>query len=67
MCGCRSYFHGRIVQLLQDDIFVKSHGLVALMLPGKPLPTSAPSPPTSTLLSGLSCRHSCRGVGSQHA
>ena len=49
------------------DVLVESHGRVVFLFAGQTLPNSSPSPPTSTLLSGLSCRRRCRGVGSQHA
>ena len=48
------------------DVFGEPHGRVGLLFAGQTLPTSSPSPPTSTLLSGLSRRRSCRGVGSQN-
>ena len=67
MCGCRLYFYGYIVQLLQDDVFVEPHGRIALLFAGQMLSTASPSPPTSPLLRGLSGRRSCRSVGSQHA
>ena len=66
-------FYGCIVQLLSAemisslDVFVEPHGRAVLLFAGQTLSTSSPSPPTSTLLSGLSCRRSCRDVGSQHA
>ena len=35
------------------DVFVEPHGRAALLFAGRTLPTSSPSPPTSTLLVGV--------------
>ena len=42
------------------DVFVEPHGCAILQFVGRTFPTSSPSPPISTLLSGLSCRCSCK-------
>ena len=48
------------------DAFVEPHGRAVLLLfVGQTLPTYSPSPPVLTLLYELSCRRSCRGIGSQ--
>ena len=43
-------------------VFVEPHGRVVLLFAGQTLHISPPSPPISTLLSGLSCRRSCKCV-----
>ena len=72
MCGCRSFFRGCIIQLLAADrislfdVFVDAHERAVLLVARETLLIYSPSPPTSTLLSGWSCRRSCRDLSSQH-
>ena len=66
MCGCSSYFYGCMVQLLQELYSLLTYlcslvGALSSSLLGKLCPLCHRQPIR------LSCRGSCRGVGSQHA